>query len=64
MKQTLSPKLIFAGSSMLYAFVVLVSIKLATLGPWLGIEFNVDSLTGNVSIASIDQDMAFSITLN
>lgn len=58
MKKLLSPKLIFITSSMLYALVILVSIKLVTVTPWLGMEFNVDSLTGDVSIASIDSDSA------
>lgn len=58
MKKLLSPKLIFITSSMLYALVILVCIKLVTVTPWLGMEFNVDSLTGDVSIASIDSDSA------
>lgn len=58
MKRLLSPKLIFASSSLLYVAVVLLSIKFATLVPWLGIDFNIDSLTGNVSIASVDQNSA------
>lgn len=56
MKQTLSPKLIFASSSLLYAFVVLVSIKLATLVPWLGVTFKMESVTGDVSVASVDSN--------
>lgn len=58
MKRLLSPKLIFSSSSLLYLAVVLLSIKFATLVPWLGIDFNIDSLTGNVSVASIDQNSA------
>jgi len=58
MKKTLSPKLVFISGSILYALVVLVSIKLVTLAPWLGVGFSVDSLTGNVSVESIDSKSA------
>ena len=56
MKQILSPKVIFSSSALLYALVIYACIKLVTMAPWLGIEFSVDSITDDISIAYIDNN--------
>jgi len=56
MKSFLSAKLIISSSLLLYAAVVLFSLKLVTSTPWLGVEFNMDLITGDISVASVDSD--------
>ena len=56
MKQTLSPKVIFSSSALLYVLVIYACIKLVTMAPWLGVEFSVDSVTDDISIAYIDNN--------
>ncbi len=54
MKFTLSPKLIFVSSAVVYLFVVFISTQIATSTPWLGLGFSVDSETGEIIVASIE----------
>lgn len=56
MKQTLSPKVIFSSSTLLYVLVIYACIKLVTMAPWLGVEFSVDSITDDISITYIDNN--------
>ena len=56
MKATLSPKVIFFSSVVLYALVVLLSIKVSISTPWLGIEFQVEPVSGKIHVAAVDVD--------
>ncbi len=54
MKPTLPPKIIFFSSFVFYVLVVLLSLKFSTSTPWLGIELQVEPVSDEIHVASID----------
>ncbi|VAW99495.1 hypothetical protein MNBD_GAMMA23-1848 [hydrothermal vent metagenome] len=64
MKPALSSKEIFFSSVVFYVLVVLLSLKLATSIPWLGVGLQVEPVSGEIYVASVDENSpAFNIVL-